>query len=395
MITFPASVRANVAYWQRWTADLLELGDVVPFVRERENIKRAIVIGAEFSEVVEESAELLLNLFRFIEQLGYGQAWTPLFNKLTIRYPTRHTNTLCQLHNRLGQLYSGDWQLVLAAEQHQRALQVAQQLNEDTQIGQSHFHLCVLHWRQKDYQKANQHGRKALQAFQSEEMIRWQSASLNMLGLIAKDSGDFAAAEKVFKQCIPLFRQHELPYKLARILNNYANLLCDQAYYQAALEQLFEAQTLLQAGDFLTDLADIRISMSRVYYEMEEWESAETILRQIDLLQLEFHQHYHQVALVVYNLGSILLEVGRVQEARYYFEKAHSHWLELGNKVMYATALANLGDVCQHEAKPSQAYEHYLEAIKYLENYSDDRWAQEQLHIYTQKRQQLEEAQIT
>lgn len=368
---FVRSLKMNLAYLRRRSQDLGE--ERLPQLdKERHNFHRAIQFGLALPETRVATAEVVLQLFLLIERRNYWRDWIPTFEQLLARGKEGNDFNLSlkfNLWKQLGQLQRFDRQLEAAMESHQRALNVAEQLDEREKIAQARFNLSEDLRLQRDYREAERFGLMALEGFiECQSHLRWKAATLNTLGLIAQEQGNWFLSEQRLREAVSHWRQTSEITELTRSLNNLGLTLQENEKVEQALCCYREVTTLLAKTKSQLDQVKILLSMGTLYYNLEQWSEAERHFREAFSLKSSSANHTYYDALSAHNLGNVLLVQERFSEAEEYLRDAISFWREVDDKLMLANSVGTLGQVLRRQGKKEA--QHYLDqALALLQPY--------------------------
>ncbi|MBE2222594.1 MAG: hypothetical protein IAF02_13690, partial [Anaerolineae bacterium] len=120
---FSQSVAANISYWQQHTHNLTD--DALPTLdRERQNLYRAAKFGLHLPATWQETAELILQTFVFIERRGYWGEWIPMLEQLLASCPENDLAVRGRILDHLGLFYRHNRQLDKAFSAHQAELEI-------------------------------------------------------------------------------------------------------------------------------------------------------------------------------------------------------------------------------------------------------------------------------
>ena len=188
--------------------------------------------------------------------------------------------------------------------------------------------LGALSTAQGDFQAAERFLRLSLDLYQSQGDRSGIAASLNALGVSARDRGDYESARKFFEESLECWRTASDPLSTARCLHNLANLLKSQGDYARAQSLLNEAI---------------------VHFEQQGDRSG--------------------AAWSINQAGDIARERGDFQSAREFYERALKAFREVGDRWGAARSLADLGSISceQHNFEAAEtAYRGALQLFSEL-----------------------------
>jgi tetratricopeptide (TPR) repeat protein len=371
------SIEANIVYW---STHLNQLPDKQWHTLdiERFNIFRAIHFTLSLPEEAVDATlkdhwrKLSELLFRFVERRGYGHEWIPLMERLVEKFEA-DSHEQCQLLNRLGELYRLTQQLVKATETHQKALQIAQQAEDELEVARAHFNLGTDHYRRGELDVAVHHGQTALEIFTRLGLSgRETAAALNLSGLVAKAQGNFNLAETCLRQAVSIWQQLDQPPEQARTLNNLALTLTEQEKVEEALQCYAEARVVLARTASELDRILVYLSEGTLYFNLERYAEAEATFQRINLAFLREAGHLLYQALALNNLGNVALVQEEYGRAEKHLRECVLLWQQIGDEIEVADTLGVLGDVMAAMDRVDEAISLYEEALALLSRHPDD-----------------------
>ena len=149
--------------------------------------------------------------------------------------------------------------------------------------------------------------------------------SLAHLGQLRELEGDFAEAEKLYREAILVGRRAKAPEELALALHGLGDTLHGQALYDAAEGAYRQALNLRLKlhGPHHPKVADTLNHLAVLAHERGEDEAAEGLYRQsLELRRQALGDDHVEVAQSLGNLGALLWEMGRAEEAEALLEEA-------------------------------------------------------------------------
>jgi tetratricopeptide (TPR) repeat protein len=386
---FIASLAANLDYWRQQTTRLDDT-TIAHLDGERENLFRAVQLGLRVHETGPATAELVSQCFPLIERHGYWQEWLTIVQRASQECVPEVSALRCRLLYQLGHLYRLLRRLDEAVDTHRQSAQVAEQLPDDRLLAQAWFGLCVYFWHSRQYEAAEEYGLKALEMFERVSADpKWKAASLNTLGLAARDFGSLSIARQRLSEAVALWREVDDATELARALNNLATVWQAAKDAEAALACYQEAAALLESTSSQLDKAMVQISLGSLYFQMERLAEAEAIFRQANSTYLRRSGHLFYRALVSHNLGNVLLEKGQLVEAEAYLQVAATLWPEVQDTVFQANTLGSLAELRTAQGENESAVACYDDAIALLRQQPDTAWAQQLLATFKAARRAL------
>lgn len=357
---FQAQVAANLRYF----IDLCEQLDdtnLETAETEKQNIWQAIAFGLKFDETADLSAQLMTKLLPLIERKGYAADWIePVQSATTKVVSPRLTLELTHLLGILHRLVSAfdesirlhQYVLAQTTIDENRALHIL-----------SYQQLCNVYLSEHRYVKAEQSGKQALTLLDKHHAPRVNRAwILNSLAVIAHETGDYETAADWFDQTITVQIEKGNDVLLAINWMNYGRTLSQLKRYDEAIAAYEQSLQLFDGTAAQLDRCYVQLSYGDTLAQMEQYESAETIFRNIDLEYLRQANHHRIYAWVVHNLGSVLLSQQKHQEASLYLDEAHTIAQSIDHATLMGSVSKMKGEIAYHRGDMSEAKDCFEQA---------------------------------
>ncbi|MDX1615834.1 MAG: hypothetical protein R3300_16085, partial [Candidatus Promineifilaceae bacterium] len=162
--TFVHSVSANLAYWRR-RAMATDTEGLAALHKERHNLYRAIEAGLALDTTWRPAAELSLALRTLFEHYGYHQEWIDLLTRVLDRCPESDRILKARLIYELGLFLRLERRLDQARQRMNQALSLLDG-DQPTMEAGMHHGLSTTYYHLRQYDLAEEHGRRALSIFQ-------------------------------------------------------------------------------------------------------------------------------------------------------------------------------------------------------------------------------------
>jgi predicted ATPase/DNA-binding CsgD family transcriptional regulator len=322
-----------------------------------EQFSRAVVASRELG--LEPPVEVLLERGAAGELLGwFEQADSDYQLALTRAHATGDARSECEALLSLGLLWAGrDYDR--AGEHYRRAIEIAQAIAEPVVLGRSLNRLGNWHQNQGRTTEALANHRQALSVQRAAGDARGIAETLDLLGMVTSISGQLNAAQAWFEQSIQLAREQDQPRAVASALSMLA----------------------LLGGSYLHDTvpaADISVAAARVHLQEAlritrdlGWRAGEAYAllcagtglgprgapgEALDALAdsvaiADDIAHYQWSAAARVGLGALHLDLLDPQTARHFLSEAliraralgSQHWVEMSTALLI-TALDACGD---------------------------------------------------
>lgn len=388
---FIRKIIVNLAYWQKQAADLSDT-TIQKLDKEHTNLLQAITLGIVPPSTRFAAATVALFLFPLIDQCGHSQIWVPLYGDILTCLDTNQTALRIDLLNRQGELFRLDRNVEMALRNHKEALTLSELHDIKAAIAEAHFNLSEDYRLLQRYEKAETHGELSLSQLQRiDAPLAKISSTLNTLGLIAQERGDYAVSEKYLRKSIVCWRQTALSTQLARTLNNLAITMYQQQAYHVALQLHIEAGELLESSPSEIDRVKTQLLLGRLYFHLKQFDKAEFIFRDAGFKLKNLRGYSYYQAMVLQSLGNVLLKQGELDEAKETLSHSLQLWQQNNDELMKANTLGTLGEVLGKQGMHKKSLYFYDEAILLLRKYPDNAWAQKLLAAFLKEQHDIKQ----
>ena len=383
---FAHSVAANLSYWferaRPWGDETLHALDP-----ERHNLLRAVQFGLGLESTRGEAANLMLQIYPLIERRGYWRRWIPLLENALAKCSPEDHELAVHLLDRLGQCYRLDRQWAKSLERHRQEEDLAQQLGDGRLLAKAQLNLSQTYWSEREYDKAEVLAEQALEGFEQAggEPEQFGAARSN-LGLIALGCGDLERAESWLREAIAIYRSIERPALLARSLMNLMITLERAGRIEEALVCGHEALSLLAGTEHELDKVRVELTIGTLYMDLEQWAEAEKAYKRADSLALRQSGNAYLMALAANNLGSVYMQMGRLQESELVLRRSIDYARQSGGRVMLANSLGSMAETKLAMHARQEAIPYLDQAIAIAAEFPNDGWARAIVERYTELR---------
>jgi tetratricopeptide (TPR) repeat protein len=335
---------------------------------------------------------LTLQALSIVEEWGEWQRWIPAMERMLAAPLENFPGWRVQLLNGFGRWLCLNRQLDRAIAVHREAEAAASQLCDQQLLAEVQLRLSEDYLRAHQYDTAEQYGLSALAAFRGAGgSRRLEAITLNILGLVAFDRGEWAVAEENFGAAADIWRTLERPTQLARTLKNLGATFQERNRLQEALSYYQDALHTLEKTNSELDRAEVRNNIGVVYYKMADYEQAEAAFREADQGIRPLAGSYQINGSLAQNLGNVLFEQRRLAEAETHFRRAVILWRQLANQLELANTIGSLGAALAGQGQWDAAREAYDEALQLLTNYPANAWARRLSAQFTAERDELDD----
>jgi tetratricopeptide (TPR) repeat protein len=210
---------------------------------------------------------------------------------------------------------------------------------------------------------AEEFARQALIAAQGEGQR--VAATYTVLGCLAYDRLDWSSAEKYWQRSLDLWRVEGDSAMVGMRLRDLGTALYEQKAYAKAIAHLAEALTLSLADGDIWNVAISRMNLGNVYLSSQQPETALDLYRQAEVTFRSLHDYRH-LAMCYNNQGLACRELGQWSNAEAAYHAAVEQWQRVGETVLLADTLIDLGDLLHCQEKRIQALAMLDEALARL-----------------------------
>ena len=244
---------------------------------------------------------------------------------------------------------------------------------ESSDYASSLNNLGVLYKNMGDYKAAEPYYKKALEIRKKvlgEEHPDYASSLFN-LGLLYYDMGDYKTAEPYYKQSLEIRKKAlgEDHPDYASSLNNLGVLYSDMGGYKAAEPYYKQALEIKKKalGEFHPDYAMSLSNLGILYSDMGDYKAAESCCNQaLEIRKKALGENHPDYASSLNNLGILYSAMGDYKAAETYYKEA----LEIRKKALgeahpdYASSLNNLGALYWKMGHYKSAEPYYKQALE-------------------------------
>lgn len=367
---FIAGVARNLAYWQQ------QVVDDVRIQPRHDNLWRAVDLGARFEQTQLQAADVLIATYGWVDYVRSEQQWLPLVERLAQNAVVKEVDeryTRLLLH--WGKLLRLNGQLLEAVARHEQALTVA----PDTLLAEIHFHLSEDHRRLHNFKQGILHVEKARALLTDKGDALFAVSTLNTLGLLHLDAGNYVEANQFFRQALTIERELEHPLRIARFLNNLALTASQQGRVEAAFAYYEQALANLSGVDSIADTVMILSNKGALHFAQRQMTEAEYAFDRAENYLRQHNGLTYYKAMTTTNLGKIAQVRENHLVALDYFERSAALYASVGNDIYQANALGAQAEIYTMLEKWESAEKYYFSALKLLQAFPDHAIAQ-QLH---------------
>lgn len=364
-------------------------------IPDSQNMFRAVEFGLARPETWQAAAELILELRYFIDHSGDWRPWQKLLQKALARCGAEEVTLNIHLLDHSGHLYrrDRDWESSLAA--HREEERLARELGRKDLLAQAHYNMATLYWRQREYETAANYSESALAGFgEVGATERQMGGALTNAGLIDYGRGNYAAAVEAHSQAAAHFRNTDFVVLLARSLINLALAQEAAGEIEGAMTSYLEARLILQQTGYEMEKARLELSLGTLLVNLGRSEEAEEAYLRAYSAYLKRSGHLYLQGLATNNLGHVYIEQGRFGEAETILRESLAIWQRANVGLQKANTTGSLAKALAAQGRTAEALSCYDEAIAGVSAFPDDGWARQLLGEFQQEKAELQTKQI-
>lgn len=281
----------------------------------------------------------------------------------------------------LGDLYRGNQSFQKAKKHYSLAEENIQSVTDKSLIGTLYNNFGVLFDQVGDYDKAQFHLKKAIEAYEEHQLTHLSAyiTSLINLGESYTRIEEMTKAETYMSKANQLSKSNtSIPQEQkASIANNLAVYYQRLGRYNEALVHYKEAIDLLQNSVGQQDIRFTKTlaSLGSLYEETAEFEQAEKLYSQaLSIISKSLGQSHPHFAEVLNNKAKLLLVQNKLDEAQEAYETSMSIMKDVyGKKSLHVSiALNNLGRVAEKKGEYKKALKYYNNSLDIKSEYVGD-----------------------
>ncbi|HEY8104266.1 MAG TPA: tetratricopeptide repeat protein [Gaiellaceae bacterium] len=221
--------------------------------------------------------------------------------------------------------------------------------------------------RQRDFEAAREDVQRALELAQGLNDREMMAHVYFQASLVVERTGQWLLSRSYAEKAKALYQELEDERNVGRLLNNLGGLSLLLGKPQEAIEQLKAAFAVAVEANSQPDAAQAVGGLATVHLRLGEWETAETHAREA-LRLLEGREDFlDEVGQSQIVLGRSLLERDRFDEAEEFFRAADATFEQLSSISHRAGAWVALGDLAARrgdEAEAARLYRNAAEALQ-------------------------------
>lgn len=219
-----------------------------------------------------------------------------------------------------------------------------------------------------DIPEAIRYASQAKDLFRQNNDSQGLGQSINIIGAGYYSLGKYSTAETHFLEALIFAREVGDSLLISKILNNLANIKLNTGQLEQAIEYFLEAGKIFSQNNNLNGIISVENSLSSIYRSIGSYSKAHDHLDNAITVAEEI-QNNRLLGTLYHNMGALLLEEKRYEEALGVSLKSYSLRLEEGHLGGQIKTLINLGSIYNKTGKRFESDTCYSKALKLAEKY--------------------------
>ncbi len=252
----------------------------------------------------------------------------------------------------------------------QELLRISERIQDEVMTIKSLNLIGKIHYEQGNYSEALKLYKQALKSAEKIEPKEWKAACFNNIANIYNAWGKYTDAIKYFEVALPLFEQIDDYFSKAITLRNISSIQKNMGDNLEALEKATEALRIFDQLGKLSDKADMLMIIGMIQTSLGNIDAAfknyEESLQINDLLS-----DLDGKVACLNTIGELFRIVGRFSEALEYFKQALDISEKIGSLSKRVSTLNNIGLIHTNLSNFTEAMNFYEDASKLGEKLND------------------------
>jgi len=384
---FTESIIAGLEYWQARTQDMDDQV-IAQIDGQRQNLFRVVRFGLALDGAWPLVASVALQTVPLINRRLYRAEWIPVLEEALARCPDDDLSLKFDLLIQLGRMQRLERRFADASRTLERAHALARDWGDAAALARAYYNLGRLCLDRRQYEESERYSTDALDILEDlkdadQTLLAW---TLDSLGTVNRARGDYAGAAKYLTRRLEVERAVGDPTGTARALNDLANNQRFSGQLDEAINSFREAEKLLAPTANELDKTLVLMNLGATYFDKEEWDMAEQVLRRAHSPYLRQSGNLLYQATVTVSLGAVLLKQERLVEAEAYLRLSIDLWRQVDDELNLANAVGTLGEVLALKGETAEAIQLFDEALAVLSKYPDHPWVTDALKLLEAER---------
>lgn len=244
------------------------------------------------------------------------------------------------------------------------------------------MNFCQVYHLKREYKKAEDYGRAALNAL-IDERPKLKAIACRTLGIMAQEQGHLQQAEKYLQNA----REFSVsPKEEALTLNVLAIIFQQQEQYDQALATYQELLARLDSDAHTILLVEVHLNKGSLLYDLEKLDEAAGVFKKAEKLLQQRPGLIYYKALTAHNLGCVWRDQNQFANAEASFRRSIQQFAQVGTEINEANAWGNLAKLYRQQTRQAEALECCNRALQLVAAYPDNALAQKLQNNYTRLR---------
>ncbi len=209
---------------------------------------------------------------------------------------------------------------------------------------------------------------QAKELFRKENNIQGIGKSTNIVGAGYYAQGNYNAAEIQFREALGIARETDDLVLEGKLLNNLGNIKLNTGQLEQAIDYFLEAGTIFVENENIKGAISVENSLSSIYRSTGSYLKAHVHLEKALSYANEI-QNTRLLGTIYHNLGALLFDEGRNEEAFEAGMKSYAIRIEEGHLAGQVKSLINLGSIYRKKGSDFESDTCFKKALLLAEDY--------------------------
>jgi len=221
-----------------------------------------------------------------------------------------------------------------------------------------------------EYSKAQEYYTRSLKVYEEIGDQSGVAASLNNIGLVAKNQGNNSKALSYYTRSLKIHEQTGNQEDMANSINNIGIIYRDQGDFPKALDQYIRSLKLREQIGDQNGVASSLANIGLIYSSQADYPKAlDYFSRSLEIFEKTGDQK--NIATDLNNIGTVYKDLKDFPKALDYFTRSLIIHEQSGNPLGIASSLANSGSIYSIQGDYQKALENYTRCLNIFEQMGD------------------------
>lgn len=221
---------------------------------------------------------------------------------------------------------------------------------------------CKGQWRLSDLDAARDNANEANALAETLGNHYGQALSLNVMGVVESDQGNYDAARELNNESLAIMREVKDRHGIAMSLNEMGIVECKQGDYDAAKELFNESLAIRREIGYRSGIASSLVGLGIAQYSQGNYDAARELYGESLAIYREIGNR-SGIAACLSNLGIVESDQGNYAAARRLYSETLTIKREIGDRYGIAACLSNMGLVESNQGNNDAARELHSESL--------------------------------